>query len=439
MFELTPCREASKTKNNIVLYNIINERLEPTKYIKEFKVRFNSFVRPDYLESDALNIVVDNSFDFIKEKDNIVFIDHHLSEEINETGYNSNASMMLKFYKTIFSTLKLIFDNFKFDKIIIHMHHDIDGLASCLICIKILKDILDKKEMDKDYENNLKFLEILGNYGDIYQHSKIDLSNYFYEEKNIDIFDKKMKQFCKALSRFFKSTRTVYPCFENEIERETNLAYEEMDLLLKEYGANIDYVRCFIDDLYSEIYKFWHYDNYFDIKNILIFLNSIIQNKVLNLILDIYNKEIERFVDNFIDSDTPAFDMTIQFKNDPTNTKFKLLIIDSPFDCGRSVLWKYRSSLKYKVHSAKENKWKYSVTDWSKDKDLIHIADNIVCYNRMLKKLTLDGSNNAAHNIADILFNGGGHSDLDNGRSLGSVIIDNEAEFMDSFIVVDIF
>jgi len=426
-------------KDNIVGVNL--NRIGKTQSIPDISFKFSSFNRPDNLDKEALNIILDNSFDFY-EDDNIIFIDHHISEELNNYSYKSNSSMMVENYDTIYKYLTTIFDNYNYDKIAIYMHSDIDGLCSGIICIKILKDVLYNR-YDKNYKDNLKLLEIFGNYGDIDSEVKTMLASYFDSVKDIDIFDKKMRQYCKSLSRFFKAIRAILYDLEN-IDND-NYALQEPEIynnlnnmLIENKLSNKIIKHSVLDQMYDELNKFWKFRE-INLKSVLLFFNILGQNRVLNLIVDIYNKEIDRLVNSYLNPDTPLFEMSIKFIKDKTNTTFKLLIIDTPFDCGRSVLWKYRTSLKYFIGANKENKWKFNIADWNNSKDLVDISKNIVCYNKMLRKLSFDGDNSAAYNIASEVFNGGGHPDLEEGRSLGSVVIDDEQTFFNSFIILDIY
>jgi hypothetical protein len=54
----------------------------------------------------------------------------------------------------------------------------------------------------------------------------------------------------------------------------------------------------------------------------------------------------------------------------------------------------------------------------------------------MLRKLSINGTN--AFDIAKNIFDGGGHMG-DEENSLGSVVIEDENIFYDSFMIVDIY
>ena len=57
-------------------------------------------------------------------------IDDNIWEKLNNCSYKSNSSMMVKNYDTIYKYLSIIFDNYKYDKIVIYMRIVIcDGLC----------------------------------------------------------------------------------------------------------------------------------------------------------------------------------------------------------------------------------------------------------------------------------------------------------------------
>ena len=426
-------------RDNIVGVNL--NRVGKTSSVPDVSFKFSSFNRPDNLDKTALNIAVDNSFDFY-EDDNVVFIDHHISEELNSRGYKSNASMMVEHYDTVFKYFTTILNSYGYERVVVYMHHDIDGLCSGVVCLKVLKDAL-RGRYDENYRDNLKLLEVFGNYGDVDTDAKVNLTDYFESAEDVDVFDKKIRQYCKSLGRFFKATRAVFYDLENidcdgYVLREPEV-YNSLDSMLAESNlSNRMIKRGVLDQIHGELQKFWKFREV-NLKSTLLFFNTLGQNRILNLIVDAYNREIERLVNSYVNPDTPAFEISIRFVGDKTNTVFKLLTIDTPFDCGRSVLWKYRSSLKYFMSVNKESKWKFNIADWGKSKDLAGVAKNIVCYNKMLRKLSFDGSGSAAYDVAASVFKGGGHSVLEEGRSLGSVVVDDEQLFLNSFVVTDVF
>lgn len=396
------------------------------KHHTTVKFKFGAFNKPKSFNSKDLNIILDHSYT-IDKNDRVIVIDHHLVEELDGIGFKSNADMMVSNYNWLFKYMQQIIE-YNTSNIVVWMHADIDGLCSGLIMKKLLMDVKNG-EMDPNYKTNLMMVNIIGNYGDLYPDSKLDLTTLFGKESEILTFDKKMSGFCRSLSRFMKATRSVYD------DLYENLSYTD---IVKQMNSRVDCSKILeflelIDNMIRNMSDI-------DIKKTLYFFNILSQNTTLNVVLEEYNNEIAKIINNYIEPTTPSFDMTIVFKKDPTATKYKLLIIDSPFDCGRSIIWKYRANLAiFLKKCGPAMQWKYRASDWTKDRELIDIATNCMCYNRMLGKLSIDGVNESAYNIAKDIFDGGGHARTDDGRSLGSVVIEDEDFFFNSFILVDFF
>ncbi len=416
--------------SNVIGINLSENYQESIAKNRDISFRFNSFNRPDKLSRNFLHIVLDHSFEF-DETDNIIFIDHHLVEQTTGVIYKSNADMMIKNYEFIFNTIVLL--NEKMNKSIkIWMHSDIDGLCSGMIMKKILDDASGKL-IDINYDSKLKLIHIIANYGDIDPEAKLGLSDIFSKESEINIFDKKLSSYCKSLSRFMKATRSIYDYLYLH-NYDADLV-KSLDLRLQSSYINHEDIENFLKNIQDSLVNLVD----IDIIRSLYFFNLLAQNKILNLILEVYNQEIADIINNYIEPTTPSFEMNIIFLKDPTRTKFKLLIIDSPFDCGRSVIWKYRSNLNiFLKKCGPANQWKYRISDWSKDRNLLDY-DNVVCYNKQLKKISIDGTNSSAFDVAKNIFDGGGHATTDDGRSLGSVVIEDENLFFKSFILTDFF
>jgi hypothetical protein len=172
-------------------------------------------------------------------------------------------------------------------------------------------------------------------------------------------------------------------------------------------------------------------------------MNVLAQNNVINKIVELYNEESDKLLINYMEPVIPCMEMKIIFKNDESKNIYKLIIIDSPFDSGRSIIWKYNSSYNKltKTSSTNVSPWYYKATDWVNSgvktiDDIIDPNRNYVCYNKTLKKLSVNGAN--AYDIAKNIFNGGGHIG-DERNSIGSVVIEDENIFYDSFMIVDIY
>jgi hypothetical protein len=108
-----------------------------------YNFRFGSFNRPDELEKDYLHICLDHSWQQ-HEDDNVIFIDHHLIENMFKNIYRSNADLMYENFEHIYTFFLNMFkysQNTNFN-LIIHIHNDVDGLASGII----FKYILEQKK-----------------------------------------------------------------------------------------------------------------------------------------------------------------------------------------------------------------------------------------------------------------------------------------------------
>jgi hypothetical protein len=424
------------SKTNIEVSIDKNNKIDINKHFPIIRCAFSSFTTPK-LDKNTLYLIVDNSFTISNNVDNVVFIDHHLIDELFEVKYFSNAELMFNNYKLIYKTLSEIIKYFYFDNIVILMHHDIDGVASGIIAKKILIDISNNfEECDKEYTDKILFAKILGNFGDINPNASVDLAKLFDTQQEISIYSKKIKLFCRSFSRYMKAVRVVFNTLD------TDNSKNKFINCVKGTGVSIDDVH----DIVNIIYDFISNSIEIDTKNTIMFCNELAINKKFNMIVNMYNEEMNRISNAYINpekSDSTVFEMTVVFKNDSTNTPFKLLMIDTPFDCGRSIIYKYRVSAKYNINNKMvSNEWSYKLSDWlssKKSKSIVSSLNNIACYNKCIGKLSLDGNNNAAFDIA-VKFGGGGHANIDNGtRSLGSVTIENVNTLLDDCVILDVF
>lgn len=418
--------------NNIIGVNIdVNVGTTSTdESVKKAPIfLFGTFERPNDIVKNCLNIMVDHSFEY-NENDNVIFIDHHLVEQCFNVNYKSNANLMYSNYQLIYDAIKAILDSYSFNSICIRFHEDLDGIMSAIVMKKIMVDIVNGKA-DESYSTKLKLANILGNYGDIAPDAMVDLIDLLSTNDNVKIYDKKIGLFCKTLSRYMKATRSI---------RNSN------DSLLNDiYSAYIDETCLDIYDIKSIerlIYKSIQDMDDVNLKVILTFMNKIAQNKIIYTLVKFYNQEIERIVNTFVNPDknqSASFEMIVKFKNDELSTPFRLLIIDTPFDMGRSIIWKYRSSYNaVSKTSASISEWYYKATDWAKLKPNTVNLNNIACYNIAVNKLSLDGITASAYKIAEAL-GGGGHANTGDGRSLGSVKVDNIDTVLSECVVLDIF
>ena len=403
----------------------------------EIKYSFGTFIRPANFDSSHLNIIVDQNFD-IHEDDNVVIVDHHLMETKFNKIYKSNTYLMIEKYKDIYSVLTVLANKFKY--IDVYMHADVDGLCSGLIVQHALMNIINHKNIkDISYIDDLNLVLALGNYGDIVDDAKLDLDKFLNTKSatELDIYDKKLSKYCNSIARFMKAIRTGLIEYQNDcISSELLSAY---DLKLQSSGLTFEHVIDTINNIYRDISNIKNINT----KSVLILMNILAQNTVINKIVELYNEESDKLLTNYMDPVIPCMEMKIIFKKDESKNIYKLLIIDSPFDSGRSIIWKYNTSYNKltKTSSTNVSPWYYKATDWvnSGVKTIDNIVDpnrNYVCYNKMLKKLSINGAN--AYDIAKNIFGGGGHIG-DERNSIGSVVIEDENIFYDSFMIVDIY
>lgn len=430
-------------KNKVIgITKLIDEKKENSDAVTEdsIKFKFGTFVLPENYDTNRLNIVLDHSF----EADNLtntIFIDHHLSETAHNLRYKSNSFMMMENFDDIYSVLFAMLnpDDRVYSNITVWIHSDIDGICSGIIMRDILNRIANNEEIyDKEhYMTNLRLAMILGNYGDIDEHAIVDLANYFDSEDEINIFNKKIKGWCSSISRFMKAVRQPVIHKYNKL---FNMFLRELET----DGFNDNAVDSkLVGTIYNDFLGGIANMSIVNTKSILFYFNNLAQNDIINRIVEIYNKTVERETTNYIDPTVPCFEMTIIFNGDKTKTKYKLLLVNSLFDIGRSVVWKYRSMYRMLTKkSFSSSEWYYKLTDWDKTKfnniDTEHLMKNAVCYNLKLNKLSFDSENNSAYDIAK-LFDGGGHGGMEDGNSLGSVEIKDITQFYNSFTIKEIY
>lgn len=123
----------------------------------------------------------------------------------------------------------------------------------------------------------------------------------------------------------------------------------------------------------------------------------------------------------------------MQFTNVDEKPIYKVLIIDSPMDVGRSVIWTYKGRLRYFKDDADLKK--FTMANYKRNiPEMIMQCKNIACYNMFSGKLSLHSDEgNSAFNVAKA-FGGGGHLGIDNG-SLGSVSLDSDTLKNNSIII----
>lgn len=427
--------------------NLIGVNLNP-KYantnnnydLENIKFKFGDFTRPN-LNKDNLYIVVDHSFEYETE-DNVIFLDHHLIEEIFGISYCSNADLLFKNYTLIFQTIKEILNNFNFNDVVVFMHHDIDGVCSGLITKKLLCDV-SIGIPDANYAKKIKLAQVFGNFGDISPTAMVELSDIFNDESSIDIYTKKIKAFCSHFSRFIKATRVLFNDFNDNDFNTENI--KSFNSFIKEYNINTNDIYQVINNVCENIETLKDIDT----KILLNYFNYIVIDKTIRKVVEAFIIECDKYISACINpekNDPSFFETMIQFKSDPNSTKFRFLTINMPFDCGRTIIWKYRYQLSKinddaKIGKVKKHKYYYKIIDWKNINDNVltpSSADNIMCYNMYLDKLSIDGNNSSAFLIAQEL-GGGGHGSIEDGRSIGSVVIDDINDVLSNSAIIEIF
>jgi len=423
-------------KNKIVAVKLsTSNEIDSSLSSNELVYRFSNFERPSNLDSNAVNIFLDNNFfDFLPE-DNIIFIDHHLHEENKEPEFNSNVSMMVVHYREIFEIVNKILKSLNDKSVHVYIHQDLDGICSGLV-FKHMYNCIKNSTEPTNYEYDLKFTEILGRYGDIDPNAKVQLTTLFSNEKEIDIYDKKINVFCKKIGRFMKATRGYLNNFENSFVINEDI-YEDFKIKTDKYKIN----NMSVNEIYDTICERIEQLDVVNTQSTVMFFNLIAQDPIFKTVLELYESEVADITSNYTNPTIPAFEMSVVFKNDPTNTPYKLLVINTSLDCGRSVIWKYRTIVNTMLKQGAVNSpWYYKVTDWKKEKNLVKENENMICYNKMLNKVSFDSSNNSGYTIASEIFKGGGHSQsINDSRSIGSAFVSNEQEFLNSFRLLNFY
>lgn len=410
-----------------------------TKQDFSIKYHFSNFIRPE-LDNTSLNIAVDHSYKPLND-DYILFIDHHIVEQnvVNKVTDDqfvienslkycvSNANLMYNIYEDIIEVVKSL----KFDSVNVFMHTDLDGIASGLIMRQILEDVKNNT-MSKD---KILLSMILGNYGDLFKEAKFGLVDLFPDPTEVVVFDKKLKIIVKQIGRFMKSVR---PSLDSILKIDSIEKIDETKNKFLKNSIDIEDLNHIVQDLI-----FGGIENMTNVNtiNVISYLNTLLSNKTFQFVNEEFQNVINNTVNEYISPKYPMIELTAIFKNDPTSTEYKILFIDSLFDCARSIVWKYRIGYGQLVRkSVILSKWSYNVTNYKK-KDHHKLMSNIACFNKQLNKLTLDSkSTDSAFKIATTYSTpGGGHlGTSDSGGSIGSVIVP-EKEFMDSIIIKEFF
>lgn len=366
------------------------------------------FERP-YLQEDLRSfIAVDVNFE-TKGKDRGIFIDHHLTEQ-DGVDFSSNTRLIIENYDYIKDELKKSFLHNEYNDTVltIYYHCDIDGLMSAML----VKNILEGKKFKPTMSS---LVGIFGELGDISDSTDSLIEKYFSEICNStpgicnsispDSFIKKIKLISSKMARVLKVFRS----------------FERTHKLI---NINVyDFEDCLTD---------WINDTDCSDFGIMYLVNNLVSNEQSQLMIEFMDIERNRLANQYLDPgkvSSPIFESTCIYKKE----MFKLLIIDSPIDVGRSLLWTIRGKLRY--WNKPKDKYNYSISDM---KGFINISsfENFAIYNTTLRKLSIDSEkSDLAYNLAKEL-NGGGH--ITEEGSIGSCEIDFKI-LNDKLKAIDIF
>lgn len=413
----------------------------------DIHINFSSFSENEdiiklYNKKDCLVIFVDNSYEITNEefiKNNMIaFIDHHLTEETYGDGSTSNAGQITDNVELIYKFLSIpIYSKvIPISDIYLFIHTDVDGICSGLLITKMLQDLIscnidnivsEMPNLISNFINTTSLISSFGDYGDVSEDAIYRfMDSSIYDLDQIKTLDKKYKVMIKNISRFFKILK---PVINNTIN------YETMQNILKTYDININDV---IDFYKNKILKSMITPSKINNQFFVYYINNIVTSPFFKNYIDIITKDINRLTDILISEDNNninALDMMGCFSIDTSRTIYKLIIIDSPFDIGRNVMYSYKAKIEYNKIST-GNKYSYKLGDMDSFINLYDSVKNIMCYNISIHKISIMSENDSAYNIS-AYFNGGGHKADD--MSMGSFDIGDISEILKFFIPWRIF
>jgi len=345
---------------------------------------------------------------------------------MNGCPYGSNSRMIFNNFSVIYKVLNKILAEKQVDNIGVCFHTDLDGIGSAFLIAKILYLIKNKKEISKEEIDTTGLAMLLGEYGDISDNKLEDLQDVLSPKNSYSTgISKKMDIMTKNFGRFLKAIR---PVIDLNSHSETKAGeIERLENKLKDLAINygVGY-----EEFYSSFIKIIDFFNTIediDQFTIIRFISQIVQDPINRIIIDLVQKEIDFMVNSYLRPETPQFDFTVQFygfdNEDNKLPEYRLFLIDSPLDVGRSVMWTYRGRLQY-FKDAVDSK-KFSVANYrSIIPEMVLKCKNMCCYNIFSGKLSLQSADNSAFDIGKA-FGGGGHGNTGEG-SLGSVGVDIE-------------
>ncbi|NCC70487.1 hypothetical protein EOM09_02805 [bacterium] len=388
--------------------NHSNDLSKINAYMADFELPY-AFMHSIVLKEDTLNIFVDNFISEIKPKSGAyLFIDHHILEVLKEQRNSSNAYLMYHKLNKIISFLKDLFEQFHFSNINVFYHADIDGVSSGVMMMSILNMIKDDKEYIADDFNQCL---LYGEIGDISD----DVDKRFNKKQSMQT-RKVIKLSAKYCSIIFK---TVRPFLK---EKNIKNFVEDISYLTPKIAENMIYS---INKYIEKITKINNPNN-----AILLLMTRLNINNVGELIYKDYIFKKDNLVERFIETKEP----NLFYKGTYNGNDYIIMIIDCPYDIGRSIMWTIKAKLKYILsNNAARSDWKFNLTADVSNKKLFSKAfDYMICYNGSLEKGSSHSIDNSAYEMAKD-FGGGGH-DVKDG-SLGSFELSME-EFFEKLEVI---
>lgn len=428
---------------------IYGDKLETRKSeVKNIQIRcnFNSFRYPKLSSmftdssdnSKILYISVDNSFDIPEDKKAThVFIDHHLYEQkVGECKYHSNSIMIRDNFVLIAKILDKLISTKEIEKICLLFHTDLDGIGSGFMLSRIL-DYIITGEVDlisKESIDQISLAAVLGEYGDVSEDKEEVLFEVFNQKEIYSSgLKSKMESLTKKFGRFLKAIRPISDYYSHE-----DADHGEFVLLkakYDEYSSTYNLDSQDFQNAYIEIVNFFNNTRNIDNLKIASFLTSIVHSSRNRLILDLVQKEIEYFVNSYINPTIPLIDFKVQFTNVDRSPDYKLFLFDSPLDIGRNIMWSYFGKIKnYKANPTYE----YSLYHYRNALPyMIKSCENMCSYNTFTGKLSLQSKDLQNAYLIGATFGGGGHANTEAG-SIGSATVDLKT-FTDNCIIMEMF
>lgn len=346
-----------------------------------------------------LNIFVDNNISDISMLPGAcLFIDHHLIEIVKGERNSSNALLMYRNLKKIYDFLVHLFSENSFANILVFYHSDIDGISSGYMMARILQLIKENKPLDV---NEFYECMLYGELGDLSENVDSIFGNeYTFISKKV------VRLSTKYCSIILKSIRPYLNpvIFDKGCQDTAYLDANKAVAMISEINMKIT-MNSSINAKHG-------------MRSLMTFLNT---DTRCDFIYKDYSMKKEELVGRFIESKEP----NIFYKGSYNGTDYIVMLIDSPYDIGRSVMWSIKAKLPYLLYNTNGSTKKKNPSNWAfslvadvDDKDeFVSAFDNMICYNLFLEKGASHSKDGSAFEMGKE-FGGGGHDTNDG--SLGS-------------------